>query len=269
VETAGERTCDIRLWECVSAEARDWAATRVPYGSHVAPPSAALEIDHVVIATGDLDAAARALEAEHGLVSIAGGRHPNWGTANRIVPLGDAYLELVAVVDEATAAASAFGRWVAGASAGILRPLGWAVRTNELDGTTQRLGVPASPGSRSREDGQTLRWRLAGIERAAEEPALPSSSGDRGRRCQATVASRIVAAKLSSYDSSSTAMRNALRPGRLAPPPHRRQARRSGADAHCPLGRGWRDRHRRLTCASIARYVGGPTTSVTRCACSS
>lgn len=143
------------------------------YGSHVAPPPAALEIDHVVIATGDLDAAARALEEEHGLVSIAGGRHPNWGTANRIVPLGDAYLELVAVVDDATAARSAFGRWVAGASAGSLRPLGWAVRTDELEATTQRLHVTASAGSRLRANGQALHWRLAGIERAAEEPALP------------------------------------------------------------------------------------------------
>jgi hypothetical protein len=134
---------------------------------------ASLAIDHVVVAADDLDAAARALEAEHGLVSTAGGRHPDWGTGNRIIPLGAAYLELVAVVDEATAASSAFGSWVAGASAEVLQPLGWAVRTNELDDAALRLGLTAAPGSRLREDGQTLRWRLAGVERAAEEPALP------------------------------------------------------------------------------------------------
>ena len=134
---------------------------------------AALKIDHAIIATYDLGAGARALEAEHGLVSITGGRHPDWGTANMIVPLGDAYLELVAVADEITAASSAFGRWVAGAGAGVLRPLGWAVRTDDLGGAAQRLGVTASPGSRLREDGQTLRWRLAGVEEAAKAPALP------------------------------------------------------------------------------------------------
>ena len=49
----------------------------------------------------DLAAAAREIEARHGLASIEGGRHPGWGTANRIVPLGSSYLELVAVIDDA------------------------------------------------------------------------------------------------------------------------------------------------------------------------
>jgi hypothetical protein len=59
-----------------------------------------LELDHVLIAVIDLDAAASAFAADHGLDSVTGGRHPGWGTANRIVPLGETYLELVAVVDE-------------------------------------------------------------------------------------------------------------------------------------------------------------------------
>src|SRR5207253_9345067 len=54
-----------------------------------------VELDHVLIAVDDLAAAARELEARHGLASIRGGRHPGWGTANRIVPLGQTYLELV------------------------------------------------------------------------------------------------------------------------------------------------------------------------------
>jgi len=37
----------------------------------------------------DLRAAAQELEARHGLVAVEGGRHPGWGTANRIVPLGE------------------------------------------------------------------------------------------------------------------------------------------------------------------------------------
>ena len=56
-----------------------------------------MELDHVLIAVADLAAAAREIEARHGLASIDGGRHPAWGTANRIVPLGDSYLELVAL----------------------------------------------------------------------------------------------------------------------------------------------------------------------------
>jgi hypothetical protein len=131
-----------------------------------------VELDHVVMAASDLAAAARRLAA-FGLASIEGGRHPGWGTANRIVPLGDAYLELVAVVDEAEAAKSSFGGWVAGARRGLARPLGWAVRTRELDVVARRLGLTTTAGSRAGGAGRLLRWRLAGIEQAAAEPSLP------------------------------------------------------------------------------------------------
>jgi hypothetical protein len=132
-----------------------------------------LELDHVVFAVADLEAAARELEARHGVVSLAGGRHPGWGTANRIVPLGGAYLELVAVVDAAEAAGSAFGRWVAAAASDRLQPTGWAVRTDDLDSVAGRLGLEIAANSRTRPDGSVLRWRLAGAEHAALDPSLP------------------------------------------------------------------------------------------------
>jgi hypothetical protein len=121
----------------------------------------------------DLAAAAEEIEARHGLASIEGGRHPGWGTANRIVPLGEAYLELVAVVDEAEAAQSPFGRWVAAAHPSLRRLLGWAVRTNELDDFARRLDLTVAAGSRTGRSGQLVRWRLAGIEQATAEPSLP------------------------------------------------------------------------------------------------
>lgn len=121
----------------------------------------------------DLTDAARELEARHGLTSVEGGRHPGWGTANRIVPLGDAYLELVTVVDEAEAQESVFGRWVAGALPAAARPLGWAVRTRRLDDVVARLGLDVVSGSRVTSDGRVLRWRFAGIDRSATEPTLP------------------------------------------------------------------------------------------------
>jgi Glyoxalase-like domain len=123
-----------------------------------------LELDHVLIAVDDLDAAAEQLEAHHGLASVAGGRHPGWGTANRIVPLGETYLELVAIVDDAEAARSAFGSWVASSGTG---PFGWAVRTDDLDAVAARLGLTVSGGSRLTPDGQLLRWRAAVDERPA------------------------------------------------------------------------------------------------------
>src|SRR6266540_3453788 len=120
---------------CLSGD--PWATTLV-----------ALEFDHVLIAVADLAAAAEEIEARHGLASIEGGRHPGWGTANRIVPLGEAYLELVAVVDEAAAAQSSFGSWVAHASPALAKPLGWAIRTNKLDEVARRLSLVVEAGSR-------------------------------------------------------------------------------------------------------------------------
>jgi hypothetical protein len=87
------------------------------------------------------------------------------------VPLGDAYLELVAVIDPAQAAASVFGRWAAAAPPG--RPMGWALRTDDLDAVSTRLGLTVADGARAAPDGRVLRWRTAGLEQAAAEPCLP------------------------------------------------------------------------------------------------
>ena len=132
-----------------------------------------MQLDHALIAVADLPAAGREIEARYGLASIEGGRHPGWGTANRIVPLGGTYLELVAVVDEAEAADSAFGRWVAGVRPALDQPLGWAVRTRSLDDVARRLALSVDAGSRAAPGGELLRWRSAGIEQAAAEPTLP------------------------------------------------------------------------------------------------
>jgi hypothetical protein len=81
-----------------------------------------VELDHVLLAVTDLAAAGRELQVRYGLASVEGGRHPDWGTANRIVPLGASYLELIAVVNQAAAADSSLGRW-----APVARPA-WADR---------------------------------------------------------------------------------------------------------------------------------------------
>ena len=130
-----------------------------------------LEVDHVVLAVHDLDAAAARLERGRGLASYAGGRHPGLGTANRIVPLGSAYLELMAVVDPA-----ADGGWAALVRAVATdegRPALWCVRTGDLDRVAARLGLAVAATSRELPDGSTLSWRLAAVEAAVAEPALP------------------------------------------------------------------------------------------------
>jgi hypothetical protein len=130
-----------------------------------------LELDHVLIAVADLDAAAADLERRTGLGSIEGGRHVAWGTANRIVPLGATYLELIAIVEPDRAATTTVGRWIARTAVG--RPMGWVLRTDDIDEIAARLGLTPVAGSRATPDGGTLAWRTAGIDEASAEPSLP------------------------------------------------------------------------------------------------
>jgi len=132
-----------------------------------------LRIDHAIYAVRDLDAAATRFAEELGLTSVPGGRHPGWGTVNRIVPLGDGYIELLAVVDADEAAGSAFGRAALAAIAAGDRLSGWVVATDDLDEVAARLGLDIASASRTRPDGETIKWRLAGVERLRESSAYP------------------------------------------------------------------------------------------------
>jgi hypothetical protein len=132
-----------------------------------------LRLDHVVYAVPDLDEAAVRFREEFGLDSTAGGWHERWGTANRIVPLGGQYLELVAVVDEAIALRNPFGRGVLERAS---RGGGWftiAAVADDLDAVASRLGIEVGSGSRMRPDRQTVRWRMAGLEDRRRDPWMP------------------------------------------------------------------------------------------------
>ncbi len=124
-----------------------------------------LAIDHIIVCVPDLDQSVREFEKEHGVASVAGGRHDGHGTANRLIPLGDNYIELLAVVDPKQAKTSALGTWaihraaVPGADALCLR-------SDELDEVANRLGLETVEMSRLTPDGVILGWRLAGLRQA-------------------------------------------------------------------------------------------------------
>src|SRR6476659_9801823 len=91
-----------------------------------------LGIDHLVIAVADPDAAAAELEAKLGLAPGDGGRHDRLGTFNRLVWLGDSYLELIGVFDRAAAA----GSWIGAPTLRALEAGGglatWAIASDDL-----------------------------------------------------------------------------------------------------------------------------------------
>jgi hypothetical protein len=136
-----------------------------------------LGIDHVVIACHDPDEAAALIERQLGLEAAAGGRHEALGTANRIVWLGDSYVELVGIADEAVARGSWLGRPVLAAlgdaGGGLVT---WAVAVDDLDETLRWVPPDSGligpvDGERRRPDGRIVRWRLARPEELA--PASP------------------------------------------------------------------------------------------------
>ena len=110
-----------------------------------------VRVDHIVYGVADLSATAGRL-ADLGLPSVEGGRHPQFGTENRIVGLGDCYLELLA------------GPPVTALLEGEDdRLLGWMVRTDDIGADARRLGLDVLSMSRETPDGRELRWRLAGF----------------------------------------------------------------------------------------------------------
>src|SRR5690242_2557203 len=123
-------------------------------------------IDHVVLAVEDPEAAAVTLAEKLGLEATGGGRHEALGTFNRLVWLGDSYLELISVFDRELAARSWLGPAVIAA---VERDGGlatWAVAVDDLDRQLTWLPPDAGfvgplDGERRRDDGRVVRWRLA------------------------------------------------------------------------------------------------------------
>ena len=123
-------------------------------------------IDHVVVAVDDPDKAAATLERRLGLAATGGGRHEAFGTMNRLVWLGDAFLELIGVFDGELARRSWLGLPVLAAlerGGGLVT---WAFSVDDLDDALRwapkdgRLLGPVD-GERRRPDDRIVRWRVA------------------------------------------------------------------------------------------------------------
>jgi Glyoxalase-like domain len=138
-----------------------------------------LHFDHVQIAVEDLGAAAERFRVDHGLFSIPGGRHPGRGTANALIPLGESYLELIAVADAAEAEAFPSSLRVKRAIDTGRTFAAWAARTDDLEATKRYLekeGLELGAivgGRRQRPDGQELTWRSLELAKDGAFSPLP------------------------------------------------------------------------------------------------
>ena len=176
-----------------------------------------LGIDHIVIAVPDPDEAVTAVSEALGLPAGGGGRHDRLGTGNRLIWLGDSYLEFLGVFDRDVAEAS----WLGGPALARLdsAPGGglvtWAIATDDIDGDVARLRAagsdmgPPEAGERRRPDGAVVRWRFA-IPRTLERDGPPFLIEHDSTAAEWTVADRaarsIQRARLVGLESGSGAV---------------------------------------------------------------
>jgi hypothetical protein len=122
-------------------------------------------IDHIIIGVHDLDKAAVQFSQKLGLQPSGGGIHPTGGTANRIIVIGDTYLELIAVNVPAEAQQSMVDRLAKGE--GYLNVV-LASDNIEAEGEAMRKrGVSITgptPGELRSADGRSRGWSRIDVE---------------------------------------------------------------------------------------------------------
>jgi hypothetical protein len=122
-----------------------------------------LQIDHLVVGVADLDAGVRQFEELTGIRPMYGGEHPNLGTHNALISLGDrTYLELLAPRPDTSV--TEYLQFLA--ELPELTAVMWAVSTDDISQTADRLAgagyevTEPVPGSRRQENGSTLHWTV-------------------------------------------------------------------------------------------------------------
>ncbi len=122
-------------------------------------------LDHIIIGVNDLEQATTVFSQKLGLTASGGGVHPSGGTANRIIVIGDTYLELIAVRTPGEAQQSMLDRLAKGDGY-----LNFVLSSNAIEADSKAMlsrGVsiigPKHGQLRSTE-GRTRAWSRADVE---------------------------------------------------------------------------------------------------------
>jgi Glyoxalase-like domain len=114
-------------------------------------------LDHLAVAATDLQAGAAAVEEVLGVRLVPGGQHPLMATHNRLLGLGDLYLEVIA--PDPVAPAPPHPRWFRlDGFSGPPRLTNWIVATDDLDRAL--AAAPAGAGRAVALERGDLRWRM-------------------------------------------------------------------------------------------------------------
>lgn len=123
-------------------------------------------LDHVIIGVHDLAQAASNFDQQLGLAVSGGGIHPTGGTANRIIVIGDTYIELIAVRAPAEAQQSMLARLAKGEGY-----LNFVLGSNDIHADSAAIVARGNTllgpkaGELKSADGRSRAWIRADIER--------------------------------------------------------------------------------------------------------
>lgn len=177
-----------------------------------------LRLDHLAVVAGRLEEGVGHVEALLGVPMAGGGKHPLMGTHNRLLGLGDLYLEVISIDPDAPAPGRP--RWFdMDRFSGPPRLANWVAGCDDLLAEVA-LG-PAGIGQPLALQRGDYRWRMAvpadgRLPHAGGFPALIQWEGD-AHPARALPDSGLRLARLEISSPDATALRTALA-GRLADP---------------------------------------------------
>lgn len=117
-----------------------------------------LKLDHLAVSVADLDEGTRLIEAALGLPLENGGKHDHMGTHNRLLGLGDIYLEVIAI--DPAAPKPQWPRWFdLDNFAGAPRLSNWICACDDLDQAIDK--APAGIGTPVDLRRGDFQWRFA------------------------------------------------------------------------------------------------------------
>ncbi|MDQ2750473.1 MAG: VOC family protein [Actinomycetota bacterium] len=136
------------------------------------------QLDHLVFGGPDLAQAVGLVAELTGVAAVAGGRHPEHGTANYLIGIGHgAYLEIIG--PDPRAAEPAHPRWLGLDALAAPRLLTWALRSPDLAASVAAARARGyDPGqsrsmSRLADDGTRLVWQLTPDTVASRNGVVP------------------------------------------------------------------------------------------------
>ena len=135
-----------------------------------------MRLDHISYVTShdQISDTVQRLGAKLGTTFVDGGMHPRFGTRNFTAPLQNGhYIEVVCPLDHPATEKTPFGRAVKERAEEGGGWLTWVLSVDDVSAVEKRLGRPAVDGSRTKPDGQTLKWKQIGILSTLEDRQLP------------------------------------------------------------------------------------------------